>query len=33
MVGWHQQIVDMNLSQLREIVKDRGAWRAASMKL
>ena len=25
--------VDMNLSQLWEIVKDRGAWRAVSMRL
>ena len=29
MVGWHHYSVDMNLSKLQEIVKDRGAWRAA----
>ena len=30
MVGWHHQLnVDMSLSKLREIVKDREAWSAA----
>ena len=29
MVGWHHSLIDMNLSKLREIVKDRGAWSAA----
>ena len=26
MVGWHHQFMDMNLSQLWEIVDDRGVW-------
>ena len=25
-VGWHQQLMDMNLNKLHEIVKDRKAW-------
>ena len=29
MVGWHHSFMDMNLSKLREIVKDRGNWSAA----
>ena len=29
MVGWHHSLMDMNLSKLREIVKDRGNWSAA----
>ena len=29
MVGWHHDLMDMNLSKLQEIVKDREAWRAA----
>ena len=30
MVGWHHQLnVDMSLSKLQEIVKDKGAWWAA----
>ena len=29
MVGWHHQLKDMSLSKLREMVKDREAWRAA----
>ena len=28
MVGWHDS-VEIHLSKLQEIVKDRGAWRAA----
>ena len=29
MAGWHPDSVDMSLSKLREMVKDREAWRAA----
>ena len=29
MVGWHHQSMDMNLSRLMEMVKDREAWHAA----
>ena len=29
MAGWHHQLVDMSLSELRELVMDRKAWRAA----
>ena len=29
MVGWHHGPADMNLGKLREIVRDREAWRAA----
>ena len=28
MVGWHPESMDMSLSKLREMVKDREAWRA-----
>ena len=29
MVGWHYQLMGMSLSKLREILKDREAWRTA----
>ena len=29
LVGWHHYSVDMSLTKLREIVKDREDWRAA----
>ena len=29
MVGWHHQLMGMSLSKLREILKDREAWRTA----
>ena len=28
-VGWHHDSMDMSLSKLQEMVKDRDAWRAA----
>ena len=28
-VGWHHDSMDMSLSKVQEIVKDREAWRAA----
>ena len=29
MVGWHTDSMDMSLSQLQEMVRDREAWHAA----
>ena len=29
MAGWHHQINDVSLSELRELVMDKEAWRAA----
>ena len=29
MAGWHHRLNDMSLSELRELVIDREAWRAA----
>ena len=29
MVGWHHRLKDMSLGELRELVMDREAWRAA----
>ena len=29
MVGWHHRLKDMGLGELRELVMDREAWRAA----
>ena len=29
MVGWHHQLMDMSLSKLQEMAKEREAWHAA----
>ena len=29
MAGWHHWLIHMSLSKLREMLKDREAWRAA----
>ena len=29
MVGWHLELMDMSLSKLQELVRDRTAWHAA----
>ena len=29
MVGWHHKLMDMSLSKLQEMVKDRESWHAA----
>ena len=29
MVGWHHRLMDMNLSKVQEIRKDREVWHAA----
>ena len=29
MAGWHHRLTDVSLSELRELVMDREAWRAA----
>ena len=33
MVGWHHHLMDMTLSKLWEMVKDRVTWNAAIMEL
>ena len=29
MAGWHHRLMDLSLSELRELAMDREAWRAA----
>ena len=29
MIGWHHNLMNMSLNKLQEMVKDKGAWRAA----
>ena len=31
MIVWHHQLMDMSLSKLQELVKDREAWHVQSM--
>ena len=31
MVGWHHDLMDLSLSKLREMVKDREDWRSATV--
>ena len=33
MVGWHTDLMDMSLSTLQEIMKDRKTWHAAAREV